>query len=252
MKRFFILGVITLLLVFLCCGCDEVATYRGEHKDLAAVVLFSIPGARSTLPDQYLVLETDEYGRTLFATISGDSYFTNGEKRMSICAVLVLQKSDDTHVYFYGEENYIFFLQSHDSELTQDFVSKHFTEEAIESLKLANDWGKTPEKTQRKCVKAPILLKADYEPGKAGEKAIKELTGYEYSSIGFRKSESGQKIYHIKGDTENDRMGYVILLEKDGSFSGNKNAIMKLRGPEYLAEDMKTFMERNSWVDITE
>ena len=57
------IGVLTILF-----GGSPIMLYDGENPELEVAAINSVPGVlRSDMSDQILVLETDSYGRTLFA-----------------------------------------------------------------------------------------------------------------------------------------------------------------------------------------
>ena len=53
---------------------DPVFRYEGDRADLAATAIYSIPGTESSPYDVMLALETDQYGRTLYACYLSSSF----------------------------------------------------------------------------------------------------------------------------------------------------------------------------------
>ena len=140
-------------------GCYFNPIYRGQHKELYTVAVYSIPNAvgymyhgEGAYSSDIYVWEQDDYGRTLF------SYCEDYSNR--IFGLVVSQGYDDTNVYFYPDINYELTIidseysyegadEDHLKNRTEDFYLEN-----KENLKEANDWNKPLDKT--KCVSYQI------------------------------------------------------------------------------------------------
>ena len=140
-------------------GCFINPTYRGQHKELYTVAVYSIPNAvgymfhgEGAYSSDIHIWEQDDYGRTLF------SYCEDYSNR--IFALVISQGYDDTNVYFYLDINYKLTIidseysyegadEDHLKNRTEDFYLEN-----KENLKEANDWNKPLDKT--KCISYQI------------------------------------------------------------------------------------------------
>ncbi|MBQ7326680.1 MAG: hypothetical protein IJW93_04295 [Clostridia bacterium] len=140
-------------------GCYFNPIYRGQHKELYTVAVYSIPNAvgymfhgEGAYSSDIHIWEQDDYGRTLF------SYCEDYSNR--IFALVISQGYDDANVYFYPDANYILTIldseylyegagEDHLKNRTEDFYLKN-----KEKLKELNDWNKPLDKT--KCVSYQI------------------------------------------------------------------------------------------------
>ena len=87
----FVVGIGVLTIFF---GGSPIMLYDGEYPELEVVAINSVPGVlRSDMSDQVLVLETDSYGRTLFAC-ELNRVFTYNSTHNVILAIIISQKTD--------------------------------------------------------------------------------------------------------------------------------------------------------------
>ena len=154
----FIFGIIVCMLFS---GCASYKGYVGEHPDLFAVAINSVPNTNGYIISEIRhqpvlkLLEKDEQGRSLFCYSEA---YINGEVSLVIC-----QKSDETFSYYYMDCNFISSPLSKDNYVTI-YGSKRqaeiinplndFTTETIEELKTKNDWGNPFNDS--KCIKVEI------------------------------------------------------------------------------------------------
>ena len=151
--------IIPILLIAVCLCCLSACfpyTYRGEHKELYTVAIYSIPDSIGAMPTGEIVcnpviyiLEQDDYGRTIFAYCEDDMYCR--------FALVVSQGYDETNVYFYPDVNYVFTVRDLELAYMDDSLKNAFMQSYLENrdkLKEANDWNKPIDKT--KCVSHQI------------------------------------------------------------------------------------------------
>lgn len=127
--------------------------YRGDYPDLCTVAWCNVPtidghgsNGEATYDAEVEVLDTDQYGRTLF------SYH---EQRGPTLA-LVMQYRDNNTVYYYPDDCYIFISSySYDDEYDAQEIQVDPSSEEISILKSLNDWNLPIN--ENKCEKSEIL-----------------------------------------------------------------------------------------------
>ncbi len=135
--------------------------YAGEYPDLYSIALDSIPDARGFIPGEkpfqplVMLIEEDEYGRKMFC------YLELGGPNAEIY-LLIGQKSDGDYAYYYPHVDYaVAHVSEYDSRLHlygdnpyADDPLLDFSDEQIDELKQANDWGQ--EINMEKCKEIKI------------------------------------------------------------------------------------------------
>ena len=253
--------VIVLIGCMMCAalsGCIDDNGYNGPHPELMFCAKRSIPGATSSLGDEVKILETDPYGRTLFAiSIACSRQKTNQNQLGHLFAVLIMQKSSDTHVYFYGEKNYLLaipvgYFGENRIPPTEENIRQYFTEEEIAALKLANDWNKDPKECKKTAVRVEIRDDTVSMIGQQRELTQKTL-GNGFSSALFRRDASGRTVYfvcEIVGDF--DYKWYLVAYDKEGNILNGEEGFFPLSGLDALSEETTQFFDQIQWQDITE
>ncbi|MEF9990097.1 MAG: hypothetical protein RR716_06260, partial [Christensenellaceae bacterium] len=110
-------------------SCLGLPTYRGGNIALYSLIVDNIPGLVTSRPGNATIeiLETDQYGRTLF-TYRGDASRYDGYAD-TLYIYAICQQVKDKNVYYY--EDYFYILaDSADSFYSED----------INELKKINDW----------------------------------------------------------------------------------------------------------------
>ena len=151
-----LVGLVSLFIGWLCLFIQISVPYRyeGEHADLYTVAvrnLFGTDGIAEGGFDPFLeILETDDYGRTLFLYDEDCFFYTenqHGEEiEQSYFAYLIMQKSDGKTVWYYEDACCQPFLSNaqHDEEIPE-----------LSELKARNDWGKVF--AEDKCTTMPVV-----------------------------------------------------------------------------------------------
>ena len=136
--------------------------YEGDYIELFSVATNNLFGARGYRVFEFAdfhpfidVLETDDYGRTLFF-FTEDTGKYNGTTDGSAfgTAIFVMQKSDDEFVYYYQDDCYIPYRMPKGLSSVPEDYRNELPEEKIETLKERNDWNR--EINLEKCTKAEI------------------------------------------------------------------------------------------------
>ena len=258
MKRLWIVFLIAAIL--LCTGCDKTQPYRGEHDDLAATALHSIPGVISTEGDDYYILEEDEYGRVMFAVAFSSCLLRNEEWEVfpQLFAVVIMQKSDENNVFFYAEQNYLLAPYPYDlDQKTEKHVEEMFSEKQISKLKEANDWGKPPEKCSHSGVKISRDLNKDAKlSSKAGASLDSVIGSQNRWEEVLRRDVSGNVlcfVVKINGNhTKNKNYKwYAVVFDAKGNLQNGEESIMELTDINTFGQDIQKLLQQNDWKDAT-
>ena len=254
MNKWFLLALAILAAISLS-GClvawDPVFRYEGEHKDLAVTAIYSMPGVESSSEDQILVLEQDAFGRKLFAACLTRTWMIRNSFENCVLAILIMQKSDDSHAYFYGERNYAVTVVGVRADLTPQLVERLFSDDIISELKSSNDWDKKPSDKTNELVKVPLSLEKENRLSSFSKEIIEQKIGSNIRHIFFRQDNSGNEMYfvlHLYGKPINYEW-YVIMFNQKGNLTNGNDSILNLDNgnlkelPLILAE----FMGNNNW-----
>lgn len=214
------LRIFALLLVILLSisACDGPIPYQGDNPWYAATAIYSVPGRESDQGDQYIALEQDAYGRIMFAAIVRYGWLCMDSTEESMLAVMIMQGRDESEVWFYREKNYLATLipTNYTDTLTEEFILQYFNQEQIETLKTANDWGKTPSDGQ--CIRVPLVVdKKKIATSDMYRQAEKEI-GSNIRLQFFRETANGIQVYFVtRIDEKQSRYSwYLIQFDNDG------------------------------------
>jgi hypothetical protein len=132
--------LLLLASILLLTSCRDIYIYRQDHPELNSMAIESIIGATSSEMNRVVILDEDEYGRTLFAFM-GYTFLEFDIQNPHILAVAISQRSDNQYIYYYDTKNYIAqTIEAENSDVLYGDLSTYFSEESIEELKLLNDW----------------------------------------------------------------------------------------------------------------
>ena len=190
--------------------------YKGDYIELFSVAVNNLFGAKGyQVFESYDfhpfidVLETDDYGRTLFFfTEDAGGFYGVTDGRAFGTAIFIMQKSDDEFVYFYQDDCYIPYRMPKGLTSIPEDYRDDLPLEQIKTLKERNDWNR--EMNLGKCTKAEI---SDQDPSgklKASEcepiiKEYAKQNGYNGDDTLFRyeifcNSDSyGRELYYVYG-----------------------------------------------------
>ncbi len=155
-NKYFLLCLITLIILTLC-SCIFAPSdppsykYRGDNVAEYAAANYSIFGMKTGEEDKVIVLEKDDYGRTMFL-LRTQSWIVHNQ---SIAAILITQSSSDKEVQYY-ELNNVMYCYTDYFEPSWELCSSLFSFEQISQLKENNDWGK--ELNLNKAVSKKIIV----------------------------------------------------------------------------------------------
>ena len=240
--------------------------YDGDHPDLYTVAVnnvFGIDGKYSngevTKNTHIEVIETDDYGRTLF--FYNELYGTQIEYGM---AFVISQKTEDGFVYYYQD---VCYLPYFDIEHDLDVIMENIDLGVIEMLKERNDWNM--ELNESKCTKSEFTK--EKPEGKVDTFSIehdKKIEEYAKSNgidesatvncnyFKFCNSDSnGKELYYVSGHiTKTDENGktisesfvYAVIFGADGNTV--ENGIVEIKNPRTSHELIKTLKEQTGWI----
>lgn len=246
-------------------GCDfsmEPAYYRGERMDLYTVASFSILGVEA--PNTSIsVIETDNYGRTLFETrFAGDGsdlfYFQKPLRPSWLYAYIVSQKTEQKDVYYYEDECWSVF------EKPDDFAEKDKAE-----LLERNDWNKPLDQermTSRRIIESDQLktfstaiydkqFKIQAAANNIVSDFVMEKKDFPYKYL-LDIDKDGRSIFvawicHNNGVEEETNntvsvTAYFILIRNDCSYDKN-TCIYGISDMQHYWRELMDFKKLNSW-----
>ena len=134
-KISFLLALMCFL--FVLCSCDPPTfVYRGENKALYTAASNSIFAMTTNEMDRVVVLERDDYGRTLYLVRANSCIMSD----TFVAAMLISQCDSESDVSYYEYDNVIYRYTEFFAPPEDDLISP-FTEDDISKLKELNDWG---------------------------------------------------------------------------------------------------------------
>jgi len=239
-----------------CAGRRGQEDYRGEYPELFSVAINSLLGARGYWTSEIrheagiTIIAEDAYGRIMF------SYWERSG--ISTQSRLIMQKSDESHAYFYPNFNFVSIapeqLIRHYDENGR-FYRASFPEEMIEDLKKLNDWG-LPLEPERMVSVEIVRTKSS---GPFGRNELRDayrfaLGDYAHNRhvhyVFFRTDEFGRSIYlfsrwsSMVASTDNRHS--VVLFLPDGTFDENIG-VMRLTDFFNYQSQLASFKELNNW-----
>lgn len=240
MKKTNIIFIILLLtlIMFVFCGCERFHKYKGTDYDLYTVAINSLVGANGEIfmrtdGPTLKVVETDNYGRTLFY------YYENN--RFSTHSMIISQKTENGFVFYYEDFNFI------------SGSSEQFATEEIDELKRKNDWN-MPINESRLIKKEIVKQKSknSFNESIVGEQ-FSEMLGEKWELFYFGRelttNEDGKTIVLALGIYDRYGKGikkdYVLILDKEGNLA--ENAMMELTDFYNYQEQLKQFKADNDW-----
>lgn len=234
-------------IVFLLAGCiapsDPMIPYLGEHQELAATAIYSIPGVKSNLDDQILLLEEDAFGRVMFLAYLEDGILGRKPFADNVLALVIMQKQDESNVYFYGERNYLFRFVRDQFVVTHETASEYFESNAIEQLKKENHWNLPPDASAGTLVAAPLALEKETSLTNEARQTLKEAFGNNMRYQFFREDQNGNKMYMILVINGGDYKWYLTALNQEGRLA-NDDAIQEinLQNENALSDTVENFV----------
>lgn len=230
-----VLPVVLFLLFFglWCLIMNAGVKYRGDYPAAYTVAIHSFLGCSGNGSNGEIVimsdigiLETDEYGRTLFYYNEGIAEEGSGYG--------IMQKEQDGYAYFYEDDCVIAAIDDWDGsgEITHD---DWFTNEEVDAFKKLNDWN-LPLNVE-KCAKEKVITRKPKSKLKLSDqdfaKAIMSyctatgkvylpniIRGHEKS---FITDDYGRELYYYNCP---DNAGYfAFVFNPDGTFAGANCAV---------------------------
>ena len=213
-------SIITILVALLLVSCDNFNHFNRLDLNLKVAARESILGVYGTIFDEVMILEKDEYGRTLFA-FRGRNVLHDEDT----LAIVILQKTEINFVYFYDGSNFIQtrFEGDIDIDWNTAYVLNNFDSAKISALKDSNDWNKPLNEAIM--FKAPITT-TKVQPLSAKQQrniiaGISEYIQYR-SSVVLTIDKNGlilclmigRKISRDSDDTM-DEPTYLVMLDKE-------------------------------------
>ncbi|HAN21305.1 MAG: hypothetical protein A2Y15_07315 [Clostridiales bacterium GWF2_36_10] len=244
MKKIYTLIIILTLLFS---GCDNFSRYKLDNPEFFTEATSSLLGVRGDEFDQTCLIESDEYGRGMFAY---NSYSSDSKK---VFALLIYQKKDNKYIYYYSDCNYLVkpIDEHYETSIPSEEIERYFTKEDIEQLKSLNDWNK--ELDENKYFRTKIYKEKD-DP--ISEDSVKKAFSTKRNSQEFNSGysfflssdENDNSIYFVRGFDKNYNLtkSYIIFFDSKGNFN-EVNGIEEVTDIWNYTQQLSDFKEKNGW-----
>lgn len=274
-QMFFLMAVL-LVATLLQTGCVY-RGYKGDKPELYSVAwanLIATDGCWSDgcerLGDSVVyVLEEDSQGRVLFTYFEGSGALMN---------LLIMQKKADGKAYYYPEDCYVSFVVSNEEyagwrcnapseEEMKEIIATDFTQEGIDALKAANDWGQPINES--KCDTTSIVKKKPNGRYKSTSTKFQTILEnyYEYNNIELHpknvsllkysrfimKDAYGREMYYVISSiyeyTDKTQSmyyyPYLVVIQKDKSYDVSTMVLVEdISNPQAMVKQIK---QVNNW-----
>ena len=257
---FIVKNIQILLFSWIFDGCD-VMNYNGDERNLAAATIHSIPGTRINRDSRFLVLEEDGYGRVLFSVYLSYSCLSmvidnQLEYNPPAVALIIFQKAENNCVYFYPEENYRIKLLTSHLTLSKEAVLEHFSEECINELKTANDWDE-PIDSGCPPTKVPYFDGKNNSVPDSAQKTVKEKIGMTICCDLIRKDKTGKGVYFVEKSISvgSETVGYewyYVMFDSNWELVNGDDGVHKIDSIDTMAIELKQYLAKNDWQEITQ
>ena len=220
-----------LIILLLLCSCGR----ANENLELALCGSYAVPGFFSSdlkgeLPSVE-VLETDEYGRTLFEFTAISS--VSGEKET---ALVICQKRDGDFVYFYEDICY---------------RVAPYEDQDISELKAQNDWTKKLDmwkmSRRKNQITFDLCIRADH--GFKNGQVAKEFCEYmeierdDINNLNFQDiSSSGHGLFHVHISSDNEPRHYFVIVSPEYDIS-----VLEVTGTIPSSTEISGFKIASGW-----
>ena len=215
-----------------------------------------MPGVQSETGDELLILDEDDFGRTLYTVCLNRDMMVLDKTRSydwKVLALVITQGSDESYVYFYGEQNYRMLTIPGTAVLTKELVDEHFDETVISQLKQENDWGVPPEETEQEIVKSPNQVdKGVYLPDHQ-RKMLQEYTGSNLKTDFLRQDQEGRQLYFVL-EIRNDPDAYIwyaVIFDPNGELPNGEGDIVQIPSLDTIHTTIADFLDNHDWNEIT-
>lgn len=239
-----IITLFLFLLLISLCSCRRVP-YPEDHVMVVSQTSYAYPGGNAAVHDSRSeIIETDKYGRVLFAYNNGFGTYSVG----------IRQKSDENYVYYYDNVSFLY---------TDEYLL--FTPEQIDSLKEANDWNQ--ELNEEKMIKRKIVdkysLSKDIDPvldhkdqQRVFHDSIADNENISTTVFLVDESQTGQQLFQVWRRTIISKTDgykyahlddYLMILNADGTYDPD-NYLIEFDGTSQVSTKLAVIKERNGWV----
>jgi hypothetical protein len=276
MKKRTVFVVLMIFVLITLTGCPHAYSfraylfkYRSDYNELHVVASNSLLSIQGMHNDIIFILDEDDFGRVMFVFVPENASFWF---RHGVFAIVIAQKTTETHSYFYSSYNviltnsdYVGYNVAQLWRLTEeemfDLAHKVFSQEQIEGLKETNDWNK--EINNDRLFQIPIVREKDNDvvPRRIQERLYHEL--FEQFSSDFRGSvvstllttdSAGNSIYVMQGhllhlatvDTPMEERfvhSYLVMFDR----RNNLIATEQLLYYWHYQEQLRNFKRNNGW-----
>ena len=254
MKRVITVIILILVVFSVLLGCRSSWSPADAHANNSLLGISPVPS-----PRHLILMEEDAFGRKMyFYGGSSSAAYTRIYDDGNLWAILIQQKTDNKYVYYYPDFSFIVqkwpeSVSWHHDQLLEE-VREIMTVEAIETLKVQNDWGQPINESQ--LIKSRIarrngkgIYADNLIPKSALQKVYDKMCIYGSPRIEafFDYLTSDDYDRHIcffrTADIDwNITNYYVVMFKPDNSYE-----IAEIFDLWNYQEELKAFKEGNDW-----
>jgi len=252
MKKIVIIIVLIISLTLIV-GCDYQNEYRENNSELQVVARNSLLGVQGHESDFIKILEIDNFGRTLFCYTSNAPAISQDYK---LIAILISQKTDKNHSYFFDGINYLVSFLEDDSFIskpTDDNIYSIFSQKQIDQLKLYNDWNK--EINLNNLFEVDITRRKDDILDRASIDKIAREINIDFTAPFYNyltTDSNGNFIYFLRSNYYDEKLriyyyydSYIVYFDKNKNYEIDK--IEKIDDIYNYQNQLYDFKLNNGW-----
>lgn len=214
MKR----GMTLILALILMTACEAFDRYASDFVSYQVIANDSILGVSGNWDDNDAIIETDDYGRVLYAFLGSTALYEG-----RVLSLGIAQSTTKTHSYFYDGVNEIHleYPEGLKKDIKTIKIEDYFDIDKINQLKIDNDWNKPLDpsrffevdfETVKEKPISDTILKKVYEPLSEKINSCTLLTW----------DKNGLMLYFMIGIEYDDKLkkntygpAYLVMFDKD-------------------------------------
>ena len=228
-------------------SCRVQNKFTSTNLDLKVASRESLLGVVAWFQADAIILEKDNYGRTLYGFRGRVVWHDN-----LVIAMGIIQESDNKTVSFYDGKNINVkeYLGRYDAELNQSMLADYFNNEIVEKLKQENDWNQPLHPESYFSTKITNETPQPLSKSELNE-IIKQLDyPFFWRDMVLLSIDKNGKMLILANDCDGDFIGtaYLVMITKDKEIIPD-TGILHLETSQYLDyfDILNQFKQANDW-----
>lgn len=239
--------VVFVSMSLLLSSCNLQARFTKKNLDLKVASRESLLGVVAWFRADAIILDKDDYGRTLYGFRGQVVWHDN-----QVIALGIIQESDNKTVSFYDGKNINVkeYLGRYDAELNRSMLDDYFNAEIVEKLKQENDWN---QPLQHELYFTTKITNETPQPLSKSElnDIITQLDyPFFWREMILLSVDKNGKMLILANDCDGDFIGtaYLVMITKDKKIIPD-TGILHLETSQYLNyfDILNQFKQANDW-----